>query len=71
MYISLKEGTLFPILYGDLIDPRITEIRISGENLFQQNAKIINQVHGGHSLWFIFLPNSTNTAFNVEYIDSK
>jgi hypothetical protein len=71
MYISAKEGTPFPILYGDLIDPKVSEIRISGDNHFQQNAKIINQVHGGHSLWFIFLPNSTNTPFKVEYMDSK
>jgi hypothetical protein len=69
MYISAMEGTPFPILYGALIDPTVSQIRISGENEFQQTAKIIKNVHGGFSLWFTFLPDRTDTAFKVEYMD--
>jgi hypothetical protein len=70
MYISAKEGSPYPILYGALVDPQVTQIRISGENNFQQTAKIISHVHGGFSLWFTFLPD-TKMAFKVEYMDKK
>lgn len=69
LYISAKEGTPFPILYGPLIDHTVSQIRISGESEFQQTAKIISRVYGGYSLWFTFLPAITNTTFKVEYMD--
>jgi hypothetical protein len=71
MYIGAKEGTPFPILFGSFVDPKVTQIRISAENGYQQAAKIVKNAHGGYSLWYALLPDGTNSELKLEYMDRK
>jgi hypothetical protein len=71
MYIGAKEYTPFPIIYGPLTNPRISQIRITGENDFQQIVKVIRHIHGGFSLWYAYLPDAMNTSFDIEFMDAE
>jgi hypothetical protein len=71
IYISFKEGTPFPLMFGTTIDPRIAQVRITDANNVQQMAKVIRDAHGGYSLWFAYLPDRRNTTFKVEGMDAK
>jgi hypothetical protein len=71
MYISFKEGTPFPLVFGTIIDPRIVQIRITDDNNEQQMAKVVRYAHRNYALWFAFQPDRRNTTFKVEGMDAK
>lgn len=58
-----------PLFYGLVLDPEISQIRITDENQIQQIAKIIS-FKDGYTYWFAALPSQTD-GYKLEKIDSE
>jgi hypothetical protein len=72
VYISFKEGAPFPLMYGTIIDPRITQVRITDDNNLQQMAKVVRYAHRNYyTLWFALLPDRKDATLKVEGMDTK
>lgn len=66
--IQLPSGSSSQLIYGSIANQRVSEIIISGVDHIRKEAKLINDVHGGYSLWFVSLPN-TLEHFTIEALD--
>ncbi|WP_441913474.1 hypothetical protein [Paenibacillus sp. MCAF9] len=60
-------STPFPMVIGDVLDPSIKSIlvKIKGNGSGKYNAKLTG-IDTGHMIWFMFLPSSDFTPFDIE-----
>ncbi|WP_027086634.1 hypothetical protein [Cohnella panacarvi] len=70
-YIKHIEGTPFPLLYGDYLNPALSKIRVIQGNGDEIPARMIRNASGGHSLWFAFLSEAPDSSTVIEGLNEK
>lgn len=68
-YMSMPKidniSTPFPMVFGDVLDPTIMNVTVEIKGKGKYNAKLI-EVDPGKMIWFVFLPSSSSTPFDIE-----
>lgn len=65
---QLTSGSSSQIIYGSIANQRVSEILISDRDHIKKEAKLIKDVHGGYSLWYVIVPNILE-HYTVEALD--
>lgn len=58
-------STPFPMVFGDVMDPSIKNVTVDIKGKGKHNAKL-TEVDPGKTIWFVFLPSSASTRFEIE-----
>jgi hypothetical protein len=77
-YISMPKveniSTPFPIVFGDVLDSSIkkviVEVKDKGTDTGKYTANLTG-VETGHIIWFVFLPSSDFTPFDIEGLNEE
>jgi len=58
-------STPFPMVFGDVLDATIMNVTVEIKGKGKYNAKL-TEVDPGKMIWFVFLPSSSSTPFEIE-----
>lgn len=60
-----KISTPFPMVFGEVMDLSIKNVTVEINDKSKHNAKL-TEVDSGKMIWFVFLPSSASTPFEIE-----
>jgi hypothetical protein len=75
-YMSMPKveniSTPFPMVFGDVLDSSIKKVtvEVKGKGTGKYTAKL-SGVETGYMIWFVFLPSSDSTPFDIEGFNEK
>ncbi|WP_232229121.1 hypothetical protein [Paenibacillus zanthoxyli] len=65
-------STPFPMAFGDVIDSSVKKVivEVKGKGTGKYTAKLTG-METGHTIWFVFLPSSDSTPFDISGINQE